>query len=113
MRILVLQGSFRKRDGITDIVLDRFLQGINNIGSDVEVNVEYIVGKDIENCRGCLGCWIKTPGICLIKDDMTRIVELFNDSDIIIAATPMYVDGMSSYMKKSMGKITARDESLL
>lgn len=105
MRILVLQGSFRGENGITDIVLERFLEGVTNVHSDVEINVEYIVSKDIQSCKGCLRCWIKTPGVCSIKDDMSRIIELFNKSDIVIVATPMYVDGMSSYMKKAWERL--------
>lgn len=100
MRILVLQGSPRGDKGITDIVLKRFVKGIQNAVPDTELSVEYLAEKNIGHCRGCLGCWLKTPGACRFKDDMEGLIQQYLLSDVVIPATPMYVDGMTSHMKK-------------
>ena len=100
MRLLILQGSFRQDKGITGMVVDRFIKGMERADPSIEIRMEYLAGKNIENCKGCFNCWIKTPGLCCIKDDMERIIEEYRSSDVIIAATPVYIDAMSSYIKK-------------
>lgn len=40
----------------------------------------------IRNCIGCFGCWIKTPGMCVIKDgyqDMGKILAKCHEMIII------------------------------
>ncbi len=105
MRLLILQGSFRQDKGITGMVTDRFIKGMKNADPSAEIRIEYLAGRAIEECRGCFGCWVRTPGICCIKDDMQQIIEEFRSSDVIIAATPVYIDSMSSYMKKAWERL--------
>ena len=38
----------------------------------------------IANCRGCFGCWVKTPGRCVIRDDAVSVYPLIaRSSDLI------------------------------
>ncbi len=51
------------------------------IQNDLEAkNVEYRIfeayNMKISPCLGCNYCWLKTPGICAIKDDYEEIVKL-------------------------------------
>jgi len=46
----------------------------------------------------------KTPGLCAINDDMDTIYPYLKDSDILIMATPVYVDNMSAQMKAVMDR---------
>lgn len=32
-------------------------------------------GMNISHCLGCNQCWLKTPGVCAIKDDYEKIVR--------------------------------------
>ena len=34
----------------------------------------------IANCIGCFGCWVKTPGKCIIRDDATKVYPLIAKS---------------------------------
>ena len=36
----------------------------------------------IKNCVGCFGCWVKTPGKCVIRDDATKVYPLIAKSEI-------------------------------
>lgn len=100
MRLLILQGSSRRDKGITAMVVDRFVKGMREADPSIETHIEYLADKNIGNCKGCLSCWTKTPGACCIKDDMEGILEEYIGSDIIISATPIYIDSMSSHVKK-------------
>ena len=38
----------------------------------------------ITNCVGCFGCWTKTPGKCVIRDDATNVYPYIAKSNTII-----------------------------
>ena len=38
----------------------------------------------ITNCVGCFGCWIKTPGKCVIRDDATKVYPYIAKSDTLL-----------------------------
>ena len=42
---------------------------------DKEVEIVDISGMKIAHCMGCNQCWLKTPGICAIKDDYEEIIK--------------------------------------
>ena len=35
----------------------------------------------ISHCLGCNYCWLKTPGVCVIKDDYEPILKKINKAD--------------------------------
>lgn len=52
------------------------------------MTVAHIISDDgtIRNCIGCFGCWIKTPGQCIIRDaygDMGRLLSHCNELLIV------------------------------
>lgn len=60
------------------------------------------IGKDeIAPCIGCFGCWIKTPGECVIKDKMAEINKKIIGSDVVIFVTPI-IFGQYSYSMKNV-----------
>ena len=38
----------------------------------------------IANCVGCFGCWTKTPGRCVIRDDAVRVYPLIARSEQVL-----------------------------
>ena len=98
MKLLAFNSSPRKNKGATDIVLDKFLQGVKDAGGDCEKI--YLSDKKINKCQGCFGCWTKTPGKCVFQnDDMPEILQKIEKVDIVVFATPLYHFNMSSEMK--------------
>jgi len=97
MKILALNGSPRKTDSNTDRLLNPFLEGVKDQGGSCERI--YLQEKNIKPCLGCFGCWLKTPGECIQKDDMAELIDLLVDSDVLVCATPLYVCGMSAQLK--------------
>lgn len=50
-------------------------------------------------CKGCFGCWVKTPGRCLIDDPCRELTGRLVASDAVITASPVVFGGLSGQMK--------------
>jgi multimeric flavodoxin WrbA len=103
MKIIIFNGSPRGKASNTNIMVEAFSEGAREAGAEVE-NV-FLVEKKIHHCMGCFHCWIKTPGKCTIKDDMAGLLEKFNGADLIVYATPLYIDNVSGLMKVFMDRL--------
>ena len=97
IKLLAIQGSPRGREGNTDIILRRFLEGA--ISSGAQAETIYLKEKKVRPCIGCYTCWTKTPGVCAIRDDMAGLLEKVRECDIIIYATPLYIYTVSALLK--------------
>ncbi|MGD9397533.1 MAG: flavodoxin family protein [Candidatus Thorarchaeota archaeon] len=97
MKVLVMNGSPRRDRGVTGGLLTHFIDGMKEANADVEIL--YPRGLDLGDCKGCFNCWSTTPGKCVQDDEMTEILEKMADADIIVLATPVYVDGMTGSLK--------------
>ena len=97
MKVLVINGSPRKDRGATGGILSHFVEGMKEAGADVEII--YSIALDIADCRGCFNCWVSTPGKCIQDDDMTDVLAKIADADLLVLATPVYVDGMTGSLK--------------
>ncbi len=103
MKITAFNGSPRGSRSNTGIMVGEFLDGAASAGAVTEQI--FLSAKKISNCMGCFKCWVATPGVCVIKDDMTELLGKVMSSDVIILATPLYVDGVSGIMKNFMDRI--------
>jgi hypothetical protein len=56
------------------------------------------------HCIGCFGCWVETPGICIMDDAGREIAEAVIRSDAVIYLTPVTFGGYSSALKKAMDR---------
>ena len=72
MKVLVLNGSPKAERSNTLNITKAFLKGFP---ADTEVEQVNLYKKDIKPCLGCFSCWSRTPGQCVIKDDMQDIYE--------------------------------------
>jgi putative NADPH-quinone reductase len=82
---------------------DAFLQGAREAGAET-LNV-FLAEKDIQYCRGCFSCWLKTPGHCVIDDDMKHILAEADGADILALASPLYFDTISGMLKVFMDRL--------
>ena len=53
----------------------------------------------IANCVGCFGCWTKTPGKCVIRDDATWVYPCIAASDTVLYVSRFCYGGYDSVMK--------------
>ena len=97
MKIVCFNGSPRGKKSISQIIVSEFLEGARQAGAEGETI--FLVEKKIGYCQACLSCWIKTPGVCIQKDDMAELMGKMIQSDIVIFATPVYADNVTGIMK--------------
>lgn len=53
----------------------------------------------IANCTGCFGCWTKTPGRCVIRDDAVAVYPLIAASDTLLYVSRIRYGGYDTIMK--------------
>jgi multimeric flavodoxin WrbA len=98
MKVLAINGSPTMGSGITGRILDCFVQGMRDAKAKVELIC--LAKKNISNCKGCLDiCLFKTPGVCVQNDDMAEMLDKQREADMVVYATPIYLDGMTGMMK--------------
>jgi len=103
MKVLAFNCSPRMDNGNTALILNPFLEGMKEVGAEVEVF--YTRKLKINPCHGGFICWLKTPGKCWQKDDMQMLYPKLREADIYVFGTPVYVDGISGPMKNLLDRI--------
>lgn len=97
MKILAINGSPRGRESNTDRILLPFLKGTEKKGAITEV--VYLNEQKVKSCLGCYHCWTTKPGECVIKDNMSDLLQKIISADTLVFATPLYFYTMSGIMK--------------
>jgi multimeric flavodoxin WrbA len=59
---------------------------------------------DIKFCTGCFGCWMKTPGQCVVKDASHDLCRAVINSDFLLWAAPLRMGFPDAALKKMMDK---------
>lgn len=99
MDVVVLNGaraSDRKVDEATEILQTNLAQA--NISSYRMRDIK------IADCLECFGCWVKTPGQCVIDDAAREIAYKMPRSDLIVYLTPIVFGGYSYDLKKVLDR---------
>lgn len=103
MKIVAFNGSPREARGNTHVMVEEFLKGAEKAGAETE-NI-LLAKKEIRHCQGCFGCWLKTPGKCVLDDDMEELQAKFLESDIAVFATPLYLANFTGLMKDFLDRL--------
>ena len=69
---------------------------IKNDGSIKYIDLSSLT---IANCIGCFGCWTKTPGKCVIRDDAVRVYPEIARSDTLLYVSRIKYGGYDTVMK--------------
>ena len=86
MTTLVINGSPKGGRSNTMRLVRAFLDGAGR--SDAEILD--VADMRIEACLGCFSCWNKTPGACVIGDEMRGVLRKLVAADLVVWAFPLY-----------------------
>ncbi len=105
MKALILDGT-KSTNNESTMIFDLMLEELKKLNWEVISIV--LEDKNIEYCTGCFGCWVQTPGECVIKDFEENVVRDMVHSDLIIYLTPIVFGGYSSILKKALDRQIGR-----
>ncbi len=89
--------------GNTALILEPFVAGMKEAGAAVET--VYTKKLHVEPCQGEYACWFKTPGTCFQRDDMAPLLDEIARADVLVFASPVYVDGVTGPLKNFMDRL--------
>lgn len=67
--------------------------------NDSDIKFIDLSSLKINNCVGCFGCWTKTPGKCVIRDDAVKVYPLIAKSDKVIYISHVKYGSYDTTMK--------------
>ncbi len=104
MDVVVLNGA-RANDTKVDQNSDVLQSALE---SSAQVSVFKLRDIEVADCLGCFGCWIKTPGECIIDDAERDIVKKLVSADLIVFVSPVVFGGYSYELKKVLDRQICR-----
>ncbi|MFX0088156.1 MAG: flavodoxin family protein [Candidatus Hodarchaeota archaeon] len=103
VKVLAINSSPQMNKGNTALILDPFLKGMKEKGAEIETL--YTQKLNIKPCTACFNCWFPTDGECSIRDDMDDVLPKIAEADIMVVASPLYVDGITGPMKNLIDRM--------
>lgn len=102
MKAVILFGSPRKK-GNTIQLVQTLIDVLIKKGHSVRTL--HLNDLKISPCQGCYACL--EDGSCKINDDMKKVRQYIQESDIIVYATPIYWFGPSAQLKLALDRSIA------
>lgn len=72
------------------------------LSADSAVRTVELADRQIASCTGCFGCWVKTPGICVIDDECRGITRLIASANRLVFLTPVVFGGYHPDLKTAL-----------
>ncbi len=99
MQVLLINGSPKGKKSNTYQLATAFVEGMKKKETNLELSEIWVKNLEIKSCLGCFSCWNKTPGQCVIKDDMQMVLEKMLWADVVIWSFPLYYFNVPGELK--------------
>lgn len=99
-KVLIISSSLRAGSN-SEILARECEKGAKAAGHEVEFLS--LKGKEIRFCIGCLAC--QSTGRCVLRDDVTGIMDKVKDAEVLVFATPVYYYEMSGALKTLLDRL--------
>ncbi|MBR0599965.1 flavodoxin family protein [Sinanaerobacter chloroacetimidivorans] len=96
-KILIINGNPKEELQNFDSYCKALADALDSMGNDIRLF--RLRDKKIGDCIGCYACWLKTPGICALKDDQEEILKTYLWADFILLASPVMMGFVSAALK--------------
>lgn len=101
-RFFFINGSPRGAAGNTHAAIAPVAAGVRAAGGRAEIVA--LADKRVEPCTGCFDCWNTTLGRCPIDDDMPALLARIRTADVLVLATPVYLENMTGLLKNFLDR---------
>ena len=91
--------------------------------SDIPIHVNLPQGEEsryidlsnltIASCLGCFGCWVKTPGCCVLRDDAVKVYPLIARSTRLLYVSRVYCGSYDIPMKTMLERAIPVQQAFL
>ena len=102
MRTLILDGSPKRGDPLLKRTGLALAEEIDRRGWPL-TRLE-LAAMRINPCLGCFHCWVKTPGICVHRDQQPEVLKALAACELLVLLTPVTFGGYSSQLKKALDR---------
>jgi multimeric flavodoxin WrbA len=103
MNIMMVNGNPNEQD----MGFEQFVENlVQTLKDEPHHQVEYFIVRtmNIKPCKGCFGCWVKTPGECTRKDEGNVLSQTYMNVDLVIHASPILMGFLSALTKKVLDR---------
>lgn len=107
MNTLIINGSPRK-EGNTAQLCRAFVEGVKAQRKDAVVEMVNLYDYNYKGCRSCFACKRKgaaTYGKCVVKDEISPILDKALNTDILVLASPIYLMDVSGEYKSFLERL--------
>ena len=99
MKVIAINGSPRKNWN-TDALLKKALDGAASAGAETEM--VYLYDLKFRGCVSCMACKLQKeprPNRCVLRDDLTAVLDKVHGADAVILGSPIYFSEVTGEMR--------------
>ncbi len=108
MKILACNGSYRPNGNtarVLSLVEEQIRRQADRAGEALDFEIINLGRLNLQMCRGCRVCFDRGEERCPLKDDLLAIKTKMIEADVVILASPVYVDDVSGLTKNWIDRL--------